>query len=138
MPVQPPISHKHESLASAMRTLKTMLGRESFRKPVLATLATLLAVVAIAYGSIWMYAARSTLQVELGFNKDHSPPYDDLARYDGITSQLCMADVGGAGSSDLAVPISLRAGFRQAVSLSIVCSFGLPLGVAVSRDLCFG
>src|SRR5438876_4890694 len=68
MPVQPPISHKHESLASAMRTLKTMLGRESFRKPVLATLATLLAVVAIAYGSIWMYAVRSTLQVELGFN----------------------------------------------------------------------
>jgi phosphoserine phosphatase RsbU/P len=60
-----------------MRTLKTMLGRALFRKPVLATLATLLAVVAIAYGSIWMYAVRSAPRVELGFNKDHNPSYDE-------------------------------------------------------------
>jgi phosphoserine phosphatase RsbU/P len=77
MLVQPPIPQKNEKPISAMRTLKIILGRTSFRKPVLATLAILLAAVAITYGSIWMYAVRLAPQVELGFNKDHSPPYDE-------------------------------------------------------------
>ena len=55
-----------------------MNGRPSFRKPLLATLATLFAVVAIAYGSLWMYAVRySGPRVELGFNILHNPQYDE-------------------------------------------------------------
>jgi phosphoserine phosphatase RsbU/P len=60
-----------------MLTLKIVRALSSFRKPFLATLAILLGVVAIAYGSIWMYAVRSGPQVELGFNKVHSPTYDE-------------------------------------------------------------
>jgi len=86
-----------------MRTLKTILGRGSFREPVLATLAALLAVVAIAYGSIWMYAVRSTPQVELGFNKDHSPPYDEK------THSQPVQDVLGGSPAERA---GLRAGDR--------------------------
>ena len=80
-----------------------MLGRGSFREPVLATLAALLAVVAIAYGSIWMYAVRSTPQVELGFNKDHSPPYDEK------THSQPVQDVLGGSPAERA---GLRAGDR--------------------------
>ena len=61
-----------------MLTLKIMRGRASYRKPFLATLATLFAVVAIVYGSLWMYAVRhSRPTVELGFNIHHSPQYDE-------------------------------------------------------------
>jgi len=50
----------------------------SFRKPLLAGLATLFAVVAISYGSLWMYAVRrSGPAVELGFNNHHNPEYDE-------------------------------------------------------------
>ncbi len=55
-----------------------MRGRALFQKPLLATLATLFAVVAIAYGSLWMYGVRrSRPAVELGFNKHHNPQYDE-------------------------------------------------------------
>ncbi|MFZ0417230.1 MAG: SpoIIE family protein phosphatase [Candidatus Sulfotelmatobacter sp.] len=61
-----------------MPTSKIMRGRQSFRKPFLATLATLFAVIAIVYGSLWMYAVRrSGSQVELGFNNHHNPPFDE-------------------------------------------------------------
>jgi hypothetical protein len=61
-----------------MPTLKIMRGRASLLKPFLATLATLLAVVAIVYGSLWMYAVRrSRPAVELGFNNHHNPQYDE-------------------------------------------------------------
>src|SRR5208283_1595651 len=61
-----------------MTTLKIMRGRASFRKPFLAALATLFAVVAIVYGSLWMYAVRhSRPAVELGFNNHHNPQYDE-------------------------------------------------------------
>jgi sigma-B regulation protein RsbU (phosphoserine phosphatase) len=53
-----------------------MQGRRSLRKPFLATLAILLAVVAIAYGFLWMYVVRAGPRVELGFNYIHNPPYD--------------------------------------------------------------
>ncbi len=49
----------------------------AFRRPLLTALAALLAVVAVAYGSIWMYAVRSHPRVELGFNKVHDLPYDE-------------------------------------------------------------
>ena len=57
---------------------KIMRGRASFGKPFPATLATLFAVVAIVYGSLWMYAVRySGPRVELGFNILHNPHYDE-------------------------------------------------------------
>ena len=61
-----------------MLTTEIMGGRASFRKPLLATLATLFAVVAITYGSLWMYAVRyQGPRVELGFNILHNPQYDE-------------------------------------------------------------
>jgi hypothetical protein len=62
----------------------------------------------------------------------------DLAPQDGITSQRSMVDVGVAGRSCLAAPIGSRAEFREAISFSMVCSPGLPDGVAVSRSLGYG
>jgi phosphoserine phosphatase RsbU/P len=55
-----------------------MNRRASFRKTFLATLAILFAMVAIVYGSLWMYVVRrSQPEVELGFNNHHNPQYDD-------------------------------------------------------------
>ena len=55
-----------------------MQGHASFRKPFLATLATLFAVVAIVYGSLWMYAVRHHVPgVELGFNLVNNSRYDE-------------------------------------------------------------
>ena len=53
-----------------------MYGRRSPRKPLLAGLAIVLAVVAIAYGFLWMYLVRAGPRVELGFNLNRNPPYD--------------------------------------------------------------
>src|ERR1035441_9631612 len=61
-----------------MLTTEIMGGRASFRRPLLATLATLFAVVAIVYGSLWMYAVRDGGPgVEFGFNILHNPQYDE-------------------------------------------------------------
>jgi hypothetical protein len=47
-------------------------------RPFLATLAGVLALVAILYGSLWMYAVRYPGPVvELGFNHVHDPHYDE-------------------------------------------------------------
>ena len=55
-----------------------MRERTSLRKPVLATLAILFAVVATIYGCLWMYEVRrSGPAVELGFNNHHNPQYDE-------------------------------------------------------------
>jgi len=55
-----------------------MSGGAPFRKPFLATLATLFAVAAITYGSLWMYTVRRARpKVELGFNNQHAPDYDE-------------------------------------------------------------
>jgi hypothetical protein len=55
-----------------------MSGDASFRKVFLATLATLFAVAAITYGSLWMYTVRRARPtVELGFNNQHDPQYDE-------------------------------------------------------------
>jgi sigma-B regulation protein RsbU (phosphoserine phosphatase) len=87
-----------------MPTLKIMHGRASFRKPFLATLATLLAVVAIVYGSLWMVAARySAPGVELGFNILHNPQYDER------THSQSVADVVEGSPAERA---GLRVGDR--------------------------
>src|SRR5579863_2385222 len=62
-----------------------MPGLASSRKPLLATLATLFAVMAIAYGSLWMYAVRhSHPAVELGFNNHHNSQYDEKAHSQSV------------------------------------------------------
>jgi sigma-B regulation protein RsbU (phosphoserine phosphatase) len=50
-------------------------------RPVLATAAVLLAIIATLYGLLWMYDVRSpNSQVELGFNYQHSEQYDEKTR----------------------------------------------------------
>jgi len=63
-----------------------MRKRVPLRKPFLATVATLLAVIAIAYGSLWMYAVRQTSRpaVELGFNSQHTPQYDQTTHSQSV------------------------------------------------------
>ena len=57
----------------------------SFRKPFLATLATLFAAVAIGYGSLWMYAVRSSRPaVELGFNIRHNPEFNETTHCQAV------------------------------------------------------
>src|ERR1700674_2543558 len=59
-------------------TIKIMRGPALFQKPILATFASLFAISAIGYGSLWMYAVRqSGKAVELGFNKHHNSQYDE-------------------------------------------------------------
>jgi sigma-B regulation protein RsbU (phosphoserine phosphatase) len=81
-----------------------MNGRASFPKPLLATVATLFAAVAIAYASLWMYAVRRALPtVELGFNLHHDSHYDEK------THSQSVEDVAEGGPADRA---GLRAGDR--------------------------
>jgi len=62
-----------------------MAWRASLRKPFLATMATLFALLAIGYGSLWMYAVRrSRPEVELGFNNHHNPDYDEKTRSQAV------------------------------------------------------
>ena len=88
-----------------MLTPKITSGRASFRKPFLATLATLFAVVAITYGSLWMYAVRQSSRpaVELGFNNHHNPQYDER------THSQTVEDVAGGSPAERA---GLRVGDR--------------------------
>jgi membrane-associated protease RseP (regulator of RpoE activity) len=73
-------------------------------RPFLATLAGILAFVAVLYGSLWMYAVRYPGPVvELGFNQVHNPHYDSK------THSLSVDDVI-EGSP--AAQAGLRAGDR--------------------------
>lgn len=94
-----------------MLTLKVILGRSSFRKPFLATLAMLLCMVAIAYASIWMYAVRSSPKVELGFNKLHSPPYDEKMHSQSVEDVVegSPAERAGLRAGDRIVGVNGRA-----------------------------
>ncbi|MGB0045220.1 MAG: PDZ domain-containing protein, partial [Terriglobales bacterium] len=75
-----------------------MTERASFRKPLLATLATLFAVVAILYGSLWMYAVRhQEPRVELGFNILHNPPYDEATRSQSVEDVVAGSPAERAG-----------------------------------------
>lgn len=78
--------------------------RASIRKPLLATLAILFAVVAVVYGSLWMYAVRyQGPRVELGFNIQHDP------QYDGRTHSQLVEDVMEGSPAERA---GLRVGDR--------------------------
>lgn len=79
-------------------------GWSALPRPFLATLSILFAIVAISYGSLWMYAVRYPGPlVELGFNTAHNPLYDER------THSLAVDDVA-AGSP--AAQAGLRVGDR--------------------------
>jgi len=87
-----------------MPKIRIMRGRALLQKPLLATLATLFAVIAIAYGSLWMYGVRrASPAVELGFNKHHNPDYDEK------THSQSVDDVEGGSPAERA---GLRVGDR--------------------------
>ncbi len=89
-----------------------MHGRASFRKPFLAILATLLAVVAIIYGSLWMYAARySAPGVELGFNILHNPQYDERTHSQSVVDVVegSPAERAGLRVGDRIIGVNGRA-----------------------------
>jgi membrane-associated protease RseP (regulator of RpoE activity) len=100
-----------------MPTLKIMRERASFRKPFLATpflatLAPLFAVVAIFYGSLWMYAVRrSRPDVELGFNNHHNPEYDEKTHSQGVedVTEGSPAERAGLRVGDRVIGINGRA-----------------------------
>ena len=95
-----------------MPTLKIMHGRATFRKPFLATLATLFAVVAIAYGSLWMYAVRrSRPAVELGFNNHHNPQYDERTHSQSVedVAEGSPAERAGLRVGDRIIGVNGRA-----------------------------
>ncbi|MGA7080163.1 MAG: SpoIIE family protein phosphatase [Terriglobales bacterium] len=75
-----------------------MTDHASFRRPLLATLATLFAVVAILYGSLWMYAVRHQgPQVELGFNTQHNPQYDETTHCQAVEDVMAGSPAERAG-----------------------------------------
>ena len=95
-----------------MPTLKIMRGRSSFRRPFLATLATLFAVVAFAYGALWMYAVRhSHPAVELGFNNHHNPQYDERTHSQSVEDVMegSPAERAGLRVGDRIIGINGRA-----------------------------
>ena len=95
-----------------MPTLKIMRGRASFRKPFLAALATLFAVVAIVYGSLWMYAVRhSRPAVELGFNNHHNPQYDERTHSQSVedVAEGSPAERAGLRVDDRIIGVNGRA-----------------------------
>jgi sigma-B regulation protein RsbU (phosphoserine phosphatase) len=67
-------------------------------RPFLATLAALFAVIAIAYGCVWMYAVRhSHPAVELGFNKYHPSFYDPKTHSQSVEDVLPGSPAERAG-----------------------------------------
>ncbi len=106
----PKLARTSKDPVPAMSTLRMMLGRASFRKPFLAILATLLAAVAIAYGSVWMYSVRSGPRVELGFNKVHSPQYDEKTHSQSVEDIEAgsPAERAGLRSGDRIVGVNRR------------------------------
>lgn len=72
-------------------------GWSALPRPFLATLSVIFAIVAISYGSLWMYAVRYPGPlVELGFNTAHNPPYDET------THSLAVEDVAAGSPAALA------------------------------------
>ncbi len=75
-----------------------MTERASFRRPLLATAATVFAVVAIAYGSLWMYSVRHQgPRVELGFNNQHNPQYDETTHCQAVEDVMAGSPAERAG-----------------------------------------
>ena len=103
-----------------------MRPRQSFRKPFLATLATLFAVVATVYGCLWMYGVRrSSPDVELGFNLHHNPEYDEK------THSQSVEDVAEGSPAE-------RAGLRAGDRVIAVNGRALDTDIASDRSLYSG
>jgi len=89
-----------------------MNGRASFRKTFLATSATLFAMVAIVYGCLWMYVVRRTPPaVELGFNNQHNPQYDDRTHSQSVedVTEGSPAERAGLRVGDRIIGVNGRA-----------------------------
>jgi phosphoserine phosphatase RsbU/P len=89
-----------------------MRPRPAFRKPFLATLATLFAVVATVYGCLWMYGVRrSGPRVELGFNLHHNPEYDEKTHSQSVedVAEGSPAERAGLRAGDRVIAINGRA-----------------------------
>lgn len=89
-----------------------MSGRASFQKPFLATLATLFALVAIAYGCLWMYAVRRPGPVvELGFNNHHNSRYDERTHSQAVEDVVegSPAEHAGLRVGDRVIGVNGRA-----------------------------
>ena len=89
-----------------------MRPRQSFRKPFLATLATLFAVVATVYGCLWMYGVRrSSPDVELGFNLHHNPEYDEKTHSQSVedVAEGSPAERAGLRAGDRVIAVNGRA-----------------------------
>jgi|SRR5579863_42902 sigma-B regulation protein RsbU (phosphoserine phosphatase) len=89
-----------------------MRGHTSFPKPFLATVAALLAIAAIAYASIWMYAVRqSPTRVELGFNILHNPRYDERTHSQSVedVAEGSPAERAGLRVGDRIIGVNGRA-----------------------------
>ncbi len=97
-----------------------MQTRASSTKPFLKILATLFAVVAIGYGSLWMYAVRiSSPGVELGFNKDHNPDFNPTTHCQAVEDVMEGSPAERAG---------LRVGDR------VIGINGRPLETDIASD----
>ncbi len=89
-----------------------MRWRASFRTLFPATLATLFAVVAIVYGSLWMYAVRHPVPgVELGFNILHDSRYDERTHSQSVEDVVegSPAERAGLRVGDRIIGINGRA-----------------------------
>jgi len=95
-------------------------------RPLLAALATLLAIIATLYSFLWMYDVRRALpQVELGFNKTNAVQN----AYDQKTQSVVVMDVAPGSPAEQA---GLRAGDR------IVAVNGRPLVTSAPFDQAWG
>jgi sigma-B regulation protein RsbU (phosphoserine phosphatase) len=100
-----------------------MTEHPSFRRPLLATLATVFAVVAILYGSLWMYAVRHQgPRVELGFNNHHNPSYNETTHCQAVEDVMPGSPAERAG---------LRVGDR------VIGVDGHPLETDIASDAAY-
>ena len=112
MPEQQPISHEHETPVHRDADTSNHARHSSYRRPFLATSGTLLAVVAIVYGSIWMYAVRrSQPAVELGFNIHHNPQYEERTHSQAVedVTEGSPAERAGLRAGDRIIGVNGRA-----------------------------
>ena len=97
-----------------------MVRWSALPRPFLATLAGILALIAILYGSLWMYGVRYPGPVvELGFNQVHNPHYDSKTRSLSVDDVIEGSPAAQAG---------LRAGDR------ITAVNGRALGSDIGSD----
>jgi len=116
-----------------------MTERATIRKPLLATLAILFAVVAIGYGSLWMYAVRrSSPAVELGFNIHHNPEFNEATHCQAVEDVMegSPAERAGLRVGDRVIGINGRPLLTDIASDQAYLDGrpGDPVEFAVERD----